>query len=167
MIKLKIENFKDNKKELVRLLKETPEANIKENSVLKTDSVLENNVPRFYSDFFFNSIIPKTLTKFTSISRHQKAEVLRFYKASLSKDSHIEWHVSSDQGQYECFVGVDTKGINIDYYDHTLCENKTIALLEGEVLFIPTHIPRAIEKITNNTKLIIFYLNIHEYIHQR
>ncbi len=117
--------------------------------------------------YFFNNVISKTLTKFTSICRHQKAEVLRFYKTSLSKNSYIEWHVSPDQGQYECFVGVDTKTINIDYYDHTLCENKTIELLEGEILFIPTHIPRAIQKVTNNTKLIIFYLNIHEYIHQK
>jgi|14_taG_2_1085336.scaffolds.fasta_scaffold06032_3 hypothetical protein len=167
MIKLKIENFKNNKKELLRLYKETPEANVKQNSVIKTDSVLEKNVPRYYSDFFFNTVISNALTKFTSNSRHQKAEVLRFYKASLSKDSYIEWHVGSDQGQYECFVGVDTKGINIDYYDHTLCENKTFELFEGEILFIPTHIPRAIQKVTSNTKLIILYLNIHEYIHQK
>ncbi len=57
MIKLKIESFKENKKELVRLLKQTPEANVKENSVLKTDSVLETSVPRYYSNFFFNNVI--------------------------------------------------------------------------------------------------------------
>ena len=48
-------NFKNNKKKLLRLYKETPEANVKQNSVIKTDSVLEKNVPRYYSNFFFNT----------------------------------------------------------------------------------------------------------------
>ena len=167
MIKLEIENFKENKKELLRLYKETPEAKVKQNSVLKTDSVLEKNVPRYYSNFFFNTVMSNTLIKFTSNSRHQKAELLRFYKTSLFKDSYIEWHVSSDQGQYECIAAVDTKAININYYDSTVCENKSLELLEGQVVFIPTHVPRAIEKVKTNTKLIIFYLNIHEYIHKK
>lgn len=167
MIKIKADQYTSNKKQLLSLIKKTPEAIVKENSFFKTDSVLEKNVPRFYSDFFFTKVIGSALTYFCEINRHKKIEVLRFYKANMSVDNYIEWHVNSKQGQYECIFGVDTKGIEINYYDNISCENKHILLEEGEILFIPTNIPRGIDKVKKISKLIIFYLNIYEYVHKK
>lgn len=167
MIKIKVENYKEHKKKILQLLKTTPEATVKENSFFKTDAVLEANVERLYSEFFFKNVISEVLNKFATISRHKKVDVVSFYKASLLLNNYIEWHVSSNRGQYECFFAADTKGIDINYYDNKLCQNKTIELNEGETIFIPTHIPRAIEIIKNKTKLIIFYLNLNEYFHEK
>ena len=167
MIKLKVENYREKKKELIKLMNQTPEATVKENSFFKTDAVLEANVPRYYSKFFFENVLKDIIFKFTKSMRHEKAGVVKAYKANFNKESFIEWHVSSDQGQYECFFGADTKGIEINYYNNSICENEKIVLNEGEILFASTHFPRAIEKVKNSSKLIIFYLNIHEYVHQK
>jgi len=166
MIKLKVENYREKKKELIKLMNQTPEATVKENSFFKTDAVLEANVPRYYLKFLFEDVLRNTIGKFTKVMRHKKAGVAKVYKAKLNKESFMEWHVSSDQGQYECFFGVDTKGIEINYYNNT-GKNEEIVLNEGEIIFASTHFPRAIEKVKNPSKLIIFYLDIHGYVHQK
>lgn len=167
MIKLN-STYTENKKELVELINQTQEVTVEENSfIFKTDAVLADNVPRLYNDLFYKNIIDLPLKKFCQLNRHNNVEILKSYKVKLQKDNFIEWHVSSDQGQYECFFGVDTKGININYYDAEEVRNKTIELKEGELLFVPTHIPRGIDKIEEDTTLIIFYLNIHNYKHEK
>jgi len=163
MIKLKVEDYKNKKKELIKLINKTPEAVVKENSFFKTDAVLESNVPRYYMGLLFKDILRGAIGRFTGGMGHKESGVRRAYKARFNKDSFMEWHVSSDQGQYECFFGVETKGIEINYHNNSTFENEKIVLNEGEIIFISTHCPRAIEKVKNPSKLIIFYLDIYGY----
>ena len=163
MIKLKVEDYKKKKKELIKLINKTPEVVVKENSFFKTDEVLGDNVPRYYIDFLFKDVLRDSICKFTGGMGHKESGVRRVYKAKFNKDSFMEWHVSPDQGHYECFFAVETKGIEINYLNNSTFENEKIVLNEGEIVFISTHCPRAIEKVKNLSKLIVFYLDIYEY----